>query len=74
MISHQIMGRDYVVAILDDAGQDADLQIRWEENGDSVALVQNNPDDDPVAIILTPLQASYLRDVLNNVIIIEEKR
>ena len=74
MISHQIMGRDYVVAILDDAGQDADLQIRWEENGDSVALVQHNPDDDPVAIILTPLQASYLRDVLNNVIIIEEKR
>lgn len=73
MISSQIMGRDYVVTILDDAGQDADLQIRWEENGDSVALVQNNPDDDPTVIILTPLQASYLKDVLNNVIIIEEQ-
>lgn len=71
MISVERDGRDSIVTILDDAGQDADLEIRWEENGASMALVQNNTDDDPSVIILTPLQASILKDVLNSVLIEE---
>lgn len=70
MVSVEIDGRDTVVTILDDAGQDADFIIRWDDAGESMALIQHCHEcEEDSVIILTPLQASYLKDILNSVLI-----
>lgn len=69
MLSHETFGETEVITILDDAGRDADLEIHFKDYGPNVTLRQSDATlggDD--VIVLTPLQAALLMDVLANII------
>jgi hypothetical protein len=62
-----------VVTILDDAGRDADIEVHFKPGGPNVTIRQldiNTGGSD--VVILTPLQAVFLRELLNNIMQTEE--
>jgi hypothetical protein len=67
-------GRTHSVTILDDTGKDADIELLWDVvSGERFFLRQYFNDNTVMLIAITPLQASYLKDVLQQVLIVEDK-
>jgi hypothetical protein len=74
MVTMEHHGADTVVTILDDAGRDADVEIHFKERGPTVTLRQHHPDTNGGdVIVITVLQAEYLRQVLDHMLTDEDE-
>ncbi|CAB4124630.1 hypothetical protein UFOVP63_17 [uncultured Caudovirales phage] len=74
MITFEDVDGQTIATILDDTGNDEDLQVIWSEGDELLYLSQSLQCgcDDPV-ITITATQGLYLRDILNDILIEEEE-
>jgi hypothetical protein len=69
MITHEKHGADEVVTILDDRGNDADIEVHFKDGGPNVLIRQLDPDSMSCdVIVLSPSQAGALMVLLNEII------
>jgi hypothetical protein len=74
MISSEVDGKHNFVTIMDDMGQDEDIILSWTEGEETFSIVQYiNDQTPPNTIIMSSLQAAYLKDILNDIIIEEDE-
>lgn len=67
MITYERIGDTDVVTILDDSGKDADIELHWKDRCERLALRQIHDGKGDV-VLLTPVQAVFLRELLNEII------
>jgi hypothetical protein len=74
VITHEKIGKAHVVTILDDAGNDADLELHFEDGASTIAIRQNNPDTgEGDVLVITPMQGIYLREILKDMLHLVER-
>lgn len=73
MMTHEIgLDDENIVTILDDTGNDEDVTLYWEDDGDMLFMTQQFDDEDDAIISLTATQCMVLKEILNNIIIDDE--
>ena len=73
MMTHEIgLDDENIVTILDDTGNDEDVILYWEDDGDMLFMTQQFDDEDDAIISLTATQCMVLKEILNNIIIDDE--
>jgi hypothetical protein len=74
MITTEVDDDNNIVTIIDDTGNDEDLILTWETGEDFITLTQYfNDETAPNLIVLSSMQVSLLKDVLNEILIEEDE-
>lgn len=74
MITTEVDDYRNIVTIIDDTGNDEDLILTWETGEDFITLTQYfNDETAPNLIVLSSMQVSILKDVLNEILIEEDE-
>lgn len=74
MITTEVDDDNNIITIIDDTGNDEDLILTWTTGEDFITLTQYfNDETAPNLIVLSSMQVSLLKDVLNEILIEEDE-
>ena len=68
MVTAEFVGKTTVVTILDDSGQDNDVEVHFEADAPRIFVLQNHEAGSSDVLALTPQQAHLLNRLLTGIL------